>query len=182
MGGRVAIEVGLLLSGAGRSDRPAEPGACLASRSALALAPARAAPAARPGSAGAAGDHRADRPQPGPGGRDGWSAAGVDEFLRSYLTPRGGSPSTRPPATSTSTSRTERRGCGRVSRACRREALFVWGRQDQLVPIGFRKHVERALPAARHLELDCGHVPQLERPGEAHRAIREFFGERQPDR
>ena len=24
-----------------------------------------------------------------PGGRDGWSAAGVDEFLRSYLTPRG---------------------------------------------------------------------------------------------
>ena len=27
----------------------------------------------------------------------------------------------------------------------------------------------------RHLELDCGHVPQLERPAETHRAIREFF-------
>ena len=56
------------------------------------------------------------------------------------------------------------------------EALFVWGRHDQLVPIGFRKHVERVLPAAQHLELDCGHVPQLERPRETHRAIREFFG------
>ena len=38
------------------------------------------------------------------------------------------------------------------------------------------KHVERALPAARHVELDCGHVPQLERPRETHAAIRELFG------
>ena len=58
------------------------------------------------------------------------------------------------------------------------ETLFIWGRQDQLVPIAFMKHVERALPAARHLELDCGHVPQLEAPKETHRAIREFFAER----
>ena len=29
----------------------------------------------------------------------------------------------------------------------RRDAMFVWGRQDKLVPIAFRKHVERALPA-----------------------------------
>ena len=46
-----------------------------------------------------------------------------------------------------------------------------------LVPIGFRKHVEGALPSARHLELDCGHVPQLEAPEQTHRAIREFFTE-----
>ena len=38
-----------------------------------------------------------------------------------------------------------------------------------------QKHVERALPAARHLELDCGHVPQLEAPKQTHNAIREFF-------
>ena len=55
------------------------------------------------------------------------------------------------------------------------QTLFIWGRQDQLVPIGFMKHVERALPAARHLELDCGHVPQLEAPKETHAAIHEFF-------
>jgi pimeloyl-ACP methyl ester carboxylesterase len=53
--------------------------------------------------------------------------------------------------------------------------LFIWGRQDQLVPIGFMKHVERALPAARHLELDCGHVPQLEAPKQTHAAILRFF-------
>ena len=55
------------------------------------------------------------------------------------------------------------------------QTLFIWGRHDQLVPLAFRKHVERALPAARHLELDCGHVPQLEAPKQTHDAIREFF-------
>jgi pimeloyl-ACP methyl ester carboxylesterase len=53
--------------------------------------------------------------------------------------------------------------------------MFVWGRRDNLVPIGFRKHVERALPAARHIELDCGHVPQLEAPDRTHAAIRKFL-------
>src|SRR5919107_1387309 len=55
------------------------------------------------------------------------------------------------------------------------DALFVWGRHDTLVPIAFMKHVERALPAARHVELDCGHVPQLERPRETHAAMIDFL-------
>jgi pimeloyl-ACP methyl ester carboxylesterase len=55
------------------------------------------------------------------------------------------------------------------------QTMFVWGRHDMLVPRQFRKHVERVLPAARHVELDCGHVPQLERPRETHRAIRDFL-------
>ena len=38
------------------------------------------------------------------------------------------------------------------------------------------KHVERSFPAARHVELDCGHVPQVERPVETHDAIRAFLG------
>jgi pimeloyl-ACP methyl ester carboxylesterase len=46
------------------------------------------------------------------------------------------------------------------------EALFVWGRRDPLVPIGFERHVQERLPAAAHLELDCGHLPQVERPRE----------------
>jgi pimeloyl-ACP methyl ester carboxylesterase len=57
------------------------------------------------------------------------------------------------------------------------EALFVWGRQDGLVPIGFARHVERVLPGARHLELDCGHVPQLEAPQQTHRAMARFLAE-----
>jgi pimeloyl-ACP methyl ester carboxylesterase len=104
-----------------------------------------------------------------------WVAAGMDEFLRSYLTPSGRVafyaaarhiyleaphgpdgfwtrlPELAPPA------------------------LFVWGRRDALVPIAFAEHVRRALPAAEHLELDCGHVPQLERPRETHRALARFL-------
>ena len=57
-------------------------------------------------------------------------------------------------------------------------SLFIWGRNDTLVPIAFRRHVEQALPAARHRELRCGHVPQLERPGETHAAMREFLKDR----
>ena len=50
------------------------------------------------------------------------------------------------------------------------------GPPDTLVPIAFMKHVEECLPAARHVELDCGHVPQLEAPRETHAAIRKFLG------
>ncbi len=55
------------------------------------------------------------------------------------------------------------------------ESLFIWGTKDRLIPIGYAKHVERALPRAHHLELDCGHLPQFERPRETHAAIAEFF-------
>jgi pimeloyl-ACP methyl ester carboxylesterase len=55
------------------------------------------------------------------------------------------------------------------------ESLFIWGRNDRLVPIGYARHVERALPAARHVELDCGHLPQFERPRETHAAISSFL-------
>jgi pimeloyl-ACP methyl ester carboxylesterase len=110
-----------------------------------------------------------------PGGSDGWSAAGVDEFLRSYLTARGRVAFYE---AARNVYLDEPHGDDglwtRLAEMAVR-TLFVWGRHDQLVPVGFRKHVERVLPAARHLELDCGHVPQLERPAETHRALREFF-------
>lgn len=110
-----------------------------------------------------------------PGADEEWTAAGIDEFLRSYLTPRGRAafyaaarniylekphgpdgfwtrlPDLKPPS------------------------LFVWGRKDQIVPIRFARHVRDAIPHAQHLELDCGHVPQLERPKETHEALLKFF-------
>jgi pimeloyl-ACP methyl ester carboxylesterase len=110
-----------------------------------------------------------------PGGSDGWAAAGVDEFMRAFSTPRG------------------RHAFGAVLRniyldrphgddglwsrlaGMTHESLFVWGRRDRLVPIGFMRHVERTFPAARHLELECGHVPQVERPLETHDAMRAFL-------
>jgi pimeloyl-ACP methyl ester carboxylesterase len=107
-----------------------------------------------------------------PGGREGWSAVGVDEFLRAYLTPRGRA-AFYAALRNIYLEEPERFW----SRLCelQGEALFVWGRQDRLVPIGFARHVREALPAAEHVELDCGHVPQLEAPREAHAAVREFI-------
>jgi hypothetical protein len=53
--------------------------------------------------------------------------------------------------------------------------LFVWGRRDTLVPIAFARHVADALPQARHLELECGHVPQVELPRQTHDAVGAFL-------
>lgn len=111
-----------------------------------------------------------------PGGRNGWSAAGVDEFLRSYLTPRGRVAFYESARNIYLDEPHGRDGLWTRLAELSPQSLFVWGRHDQLVPIGFRKHVERVLPSARHLELDCGHVPQLEAPDQTHAAIREFFG------
>lgn len=112
-----------------------------------------------------------------PGGRDGWSAAGVDEFLRSFLTPRGRVAFYEAARNIYLDEPHGEKGLWTRLAGLSPESLFVWGRHDQLVPIAFKKHVERALPAARHLELDCGHVPQLESPEKTHRAILEFFAE-----
>lgn len=116
-----------------------------------------------------------------PGGRDGWSAAGVDEFLRCYLTPRGRVAFYESARNIYLDEPHGEQGLWTRLTGMSAPALFVWGRHDQLVPIGFRRHVERVLPAARHLELDCAHVPQLEAPEETHRAISEFFAARQLD-
>ncbi len=109
-----------------------------------------------------------------PGGRDGWSAVGVDEFLRAYLTPRGRAAFY---AAARNIYLEDPEDFWRRLRELQGEALFVWGRQDRLVPIGFARHVREALPAAEHLELDCGHVPQLEAPRETHAAVRAFLAE-----
>ena len=110
-----------------------------------------------------------------PGGKDGWSAAGVDEFLRSFLTPRGRVAFYEAARNIYLDEPHGEQGFWTRLAEMSPETLFIWGRHDQLVPVAFRKHVERALPAARHLELDCSHVPQLEAPKQTHNAIREFF-------
>jgi pimeloyl-ACP methyl ester carboxylesterase len=57
----------------------------------------------------------------------------------------------------------------------RPDSLFVWGRKDPLVPISFERHVREALPRAQHVELNCEHVPQLDRPKETHEALSRFL-------
>jgi pimeloyl-ACP methyl ester carboxylesterase len=113
-----------------------------------------------------------------PGAQTGWAAAGVDEFLRTYFQPRGRAAFY---AAARNTYLDEPHGDDgfwtRLTELAPR-SLFVWGRHDALVPIAFMKHVERVLPEARHVELDCGHVPQLEAPRQTHDAIRRFLAER----
>jgi pimeloyl-ACP methyl ester carboxylesterase len=111
-----------------------------------------------------------------PGGRDGWTAAGVDEFLRSYLTPRGRAAFYAAARQIYLEEPDGPRGFWPRLKTLERPALFVWGRHDAIVPIGFARHVTEAVPSAEHLELNCGHVPQLERPRETHAAIARFFG------
>jgi pimeloyl-ACP methyl ester carboxylesterase len=55
-------------------------------------------------------------------------------------------------------------------------ALFIWGTHDQLIPVGFKKHVAEWLPSARQIVLEnCGHVPQIERPEVTQNLLRAFF-------
>ena len=112
-----------------------------------------------------------------PGADEGWTAAGVDEFLRAYLTPAGRAAFY---AAARQIYLDEPHGEGgfwpRLG-TLKADALFVWGRRDGLVPIAFARHVADTLPLARHLELDCGHVPQVERPEQTHAALAAFFSE-----
>ena len=111
-----------------------------------------------------------------PGGREGWSAAGVDEFLRAFLTPSGRVAFYEAARNIYMEEPHGEQGFWTRLRELAPDSMFVWGRNDRLVPLGFRRHVEERLPAATHVVLDCGHVPQLERPRETHEAIGSFLG------
>jgi pimeloyl-ACP methyl ester carboxylesterase len=106
-----------------------------------------------------------------------WTAAGIDEFLRSYLEPSGRAAFY---AAARNIYLEEPHGPGgfwtRLP-SLNAKSLFVWGRNDRVVPAKFADHVRDALPAARHVLLDCGHVPQLERPKQTHAAIKRFLAD-----
>jgi len=113
-----------------------------------------------------------------PGGRTGWTAAGVDEFLRSFLTPRGRVAFYESARNIYLDEPHGEEGLWTRMEGMEPPSLFVWGTEDTLVPLGFRKHVERVLPTAEHLNLNCGHVPQMEMPEETHSRMREFLSRR----
>ncbi|WP_375479569.1 alpha/beta fold hydrolase [uncultured Jatrophihabitans sp.] len=55
-------------------------------------------------------------------------------------------------------------------------SLFVWGDVDRLVPAGFARFVEEALPTAESIVLaDCGHVPQFEYREKTAQLTRDFI-------
>ena len=107
-----------------------------------------------------------------PGARSRFAAAGVDEFLRSYLTARGRAAFY---AAARHIYLEDPAHFWTRLRELEPPALFVWGRHDPLVPASFERHVREAVPRARHVTLSCGHVPQVERPNELHRALEGFL-------
>jgi pimeloyl-ACP methyl ester carboxylesterase len=112
-----------------------------------------------------------------PGADDGWTAAGVDEFLRAYLTPAGRAAFYAAARQIYLDEPHGAKGFWTRLRTLEPQALFVWGRRDKLVPIAFERHVVDALPHSSQLELDCGHVPQVERPHQTHAALTAFLTE-----
>jgi pimeloyl-ACP methyl ester carboxylesterase len=113
-----------------------------------------------------------------PDASDGWAAAGVDEFLRAYLT-RSGRAAFYAAARHIYLDEPHgERGFWTRLATLEPPALFIWGRHDRLVPLAFARHVVQTLPRASHLELDCGHVPQIELPGPTHSALGDFFAAR----
>lgn len=110
-----------------------------------------------------------------PDAEEGWTAAGVDEFLRSFLEARGRAAFYAAARNIYLEEPHGRDGFWNRLPRLGPDSLFVWGRRDQLVPPAFARHVRRVLPRAIHLELDCGHVPQLERPHVVHDAMARFL-------
>ena len=110
-----------------------------------------------------------------PDAERGWAAAGVDEFLRAYLTPSGRAAFYAAARHIYLDEPHGEEGFWTRLGTLRAPALFVWGVHDRLVPVAFARHVREALPGAEHLRLQCGHVPQIERPRETHAAMASFL-------
>lgn len=65
--------------------------------------------------------------------------------------------------------------------AVRARPLLVWGEVDRLVPLSVASEWQQALPGARLVVLECGHVPMWEAPGELSDCLAAFLDEDVPD-
>jgi pimeloyl-ACP methyl ester carboxylesterase len=110
-----------------------------------------------------------------PGADTSWGQSAIDEFVRMYTSARGRAAFYAAARHIYLDEPHGDDGFWSRLRTLSPDSLFIWGRQDRLVPTAFVKHVERTLPRAEHVELDCGHLPQIERPRETHAAIRRFL-------
>ncbi|MBX3184278.1 MAG: alpha/beta fold hydrolase [Polyangiaceae bacterium] len=105
-----------------------------------------------------------------------WFDAAADEFSRVFATRRGRIALFSAARQIYLDSPFGDRGFWEQLRGLTPPALFVWGDRDVLIPSGFARHVEEALPSAvsRVLE-DCGHVPQFELPHVLHPLVLSFL-------
>ena len=107
---------------------------------------------------------------------DQWYEAAADEFLRVFSSPRGRIAFFSAARQIYLEEPYGDSGFWDRLRSLSAPSLFVWGARDWLVPPGFARHVERAVPDASSVVLaDCGHVPQFELPERTHGIVREFL-------
>lgn len=60
-------------------------------------------------------------------------------------------------------------------RAMKTPALVLWGKHDRTIPIRLGRRLADTLPNARFVELDAGHIPNQETPGEVRARMEEFL-------
>jgi pimeloyl-ACP methyl ester carboxylesterase len=65
-----------------------------------------------------------------------------------------------------------------VVKTIKRPTLIVWGRQDGLVPLADGEHFNKDIVGSKMIVIEqCGHVPNLEKPGEFNAALLKFLAE-----
>jgi pimeloyl-ACP methyl ester carboxylesterase len=107
--------------------------------------------------------------------QNGWAQAGIDEFLRLYMSARGRAAFYAAARQIYLEEPDGQSGFWPRLQELDKKTLFVWGTQDRVVPAAFSKHVAAHLATSEHIELASGHVPQLECPSELNNAIADFL-------
>ena len=97
------------------------------------------------------------------GAQGGWADAGVEEFLRAYLSPRGRAAFYAAARNIYLDEPHGENGFWTRIEELAPSSLFVWGRQDRLVPIAFMKHVEKALRRPRTWSSSAATCPSSRR-------------------
>jgi len=65
-----------------------------------------------------------------------------------------------------------------VVKKIKRPTLLIWGRQDGLVPLADGERLNKDIAGSKMVVFDqCGHVPNLEKPGEFNAAVLKFLSE-----
>jgi pimeloyl-ACP methyl ester carboxylesterase len=65
-----------------------------------------------------------------------------------------------------------------VVKTIKRPTLLIWGRQDGLVPLTDGERLNKDIAGSKIVVFDqCGHVPNLEKPGEFNAALLKFLSE-----
>ena len=101
-----------------------------------------------------------------PGGEHGWAAAGVDEFLRAFLTPRGRAAFYSALRNIYVDEPHGEEGLWTRLAELSPDSMFVWGRQDTLVPISFmRARRAHACPPRATSSCSAATSPRSSAPG-----------------